>query len=177
MAWPSLGGNTLGHERKPGYYTRSPLSLGSPSSGLMAGCGGIYCVITMEVSARESLSQLTNQSGIYWVLPVYCFLTRLPSCSDLGFFLNLFLLVLWFVSSFPDLAACENHLRRFKSHGQPCWRPLKSESLWRSPDLVFWHAAPHIYTSGLALSCLRVLCTVFPFQWQWLSLSLTVLLF
>lgn len=38
----------------------------------------------MPVSSKESFSQLTNQSGIYWVLPVSCFLTRLPSWRDLG---------------------------------------------------------------------------------------------
>lgn len=45
--------------------TPTTLSLGSTSPGLTAGRGGIYCLITIEVSGRESISQLTNQPGIY----------------------------------------------------------------------------------------------------------------
>lgn len=66
------------------YYSSNLLSLGYISPGLIDGCIGFYCLITMAVSSKESISQLTNQSGIYWMFPVYCFLTRLPSCRDLG---------------------------------------------------------------------------------------------
>ena len=123
----------------------------------------------MEVSSKESISQLTNQSGIYWMLPVYCFLIRLSSCRDLEILPQSAPCnpVMHYCGSFLDSQPWL-HIRiiwgALKEMSRLCRRLIKSEYLGCGPHFSLWMCTqkcePHVHTDYFDLSCSWGTCSL-----------------